>query len=208
MIKVGLTGGIGSGKSEVARLLAGHGAVVIDADRLARAVVEPGTQGLADVVAAFGPGVLAEDGSLDRAALAAVVFADPDALRRLESILHPLVGVRTRELIAAAPAGSVVVHDMALLVEKGLEPGYDLVVVVDAGEATRLTRLAARGLTEADARARMAAQVSREERLAAADVVVPNDGSLADLGRAVEALWADLVARLSAGSAGPAAPQT
>jgi dephospho-CoA kinase len=195
VLTVGLTGGIGSGKSEVARLLAARGAVVIDADRLAREVVVAGTPGFAAVVEAFGPGVVAADGSLDRPALAALVFADPVALRRLESIVHPLVGARAAELMAAAPADAVVVHDVPLLVENGLEEGYDVVVVVDADDETRLTRLAARGLSGTDARARMAAQASRADRLAAADVVVPNDGSRTDLASAVDALWGELVDR-------------
>ncbi len=195
VLTVGLTGGIGSGKSEVARLLAARGAVVIDADRLAREVVVAGTPGFAAVVDAFGPGVVAADGSLDRPALAALVFADPVALRRLESIVHPLVGARAAALMAAAPADAVVVYDVPLLVENGLGEGYDVVVVVDADDETRRTRLAARGLSGTDARARMAAQASRADRLAAADVVVPNDGSRTDLARAVDALWAQLVDR-------------
>ena len=195
MLTVGLTGGIGSGKSEVARLLAAHGAVVIDADRLARAVVAAGTPGFAAVVDAFGPSVVAAEGSLDRPALAAVVFADSVALRRLEAIVHPLVGARAAELMAAAPANAVVVYDVPLLVENGLQEGYDVVVVVDAEDETRLTRLAARGLSEADVRARMAAQASRADRLAAADVVVANDGSRTELAHAIEALWAQLVDR-------------
>ena len=212
MIKVGLTGGIGSGKSAVAALLAAHGAVVVDADQLAREVVEPGTPGLAAVVAAFGPQVLCPDGSLDRAALAARVFsaagsAGSDADRALlESIIHPLVGARAAELIAAAAASErtqgaadlVVVYDMPLLVESGLEHGYDVVVVVDAAESTRLARLALRGLPQQEARDRMAAQASREERLAAADIVVDNDGSTADLERAVDAVWASLLGRATA----------
>ncbi len=215
MIKVGLTGGIGSGKSAVAALLAAHGAVVVDADRLAREVVEPGTPGLAQVVAAFGPRVLRHDGTLDRAALAARVFsaagsagtAGTDADRALlESIIHPLVGARAEELIAAAAAseeseraaGLVVVYDVPLLVENGLAHGYDVVVVVDAAESTRLARLELRGLPEQEARDRMAAQASREERLTAADMVVDNDGSAADLESAVDALWAELLRRAMA----------
>lgn len=195
VLTVGLTGGIGSGKSEVARLLAARGAVVIDADQLAREVVVAGTPGFAAVVDAFGPGVVAADGSLDRPALAALVFADPVALRRLESIVHPLVGARAAELMAASPQDAVVVYDVPLLVENGLEERYDVVVVVDADDETRLTRLAARGLSGTDARARMAAQASRADRLAAADVVVANDGSRTDLARAVDALWGQLVDR-------------
>jgi dephospho-CoA kinase len=191
---VGLTGGIGSGKSEVARLLAAHGAVVIDADQLAREVVEPGTPGLAQVVAAFGPDVLGPDGRLDRKALAARVFSDGAALARLNAIVHPLVAERGAELVAEAPVEAVVVHDVPLLVENGLEDAYDLVVVVDAPEEARLARLAARGLTDEDARARMAAQASSEERLAAADYLVVNDGDLVDLRVRVDELWRNLLA--------------
>jgi dephospho-CoA kinase len=191
---VGLTGGIGSGKSEVARLLAAHGAVVIDADQLAREVVEPGTPGLAQVVAAFGADVLGPDGRLDRKALAARVFSDGAALARLNAIVHPLVAERGAELVAEAPVEAVVVHDVPLLVENGLEDAYDLVVVVDAPEEARLARLAARGLTDEDARARMAAQAPREERLAAADYLVVNDGDLVDLRVRVDELWRNLLA--------------
>jgi dephospho-CoA kinase len=198
VLTVGLTGGIGSGKSEVAGLLAAQGAVIVDADRLAREVVEPGTPGYEEVVREFGAGVVGPDGALDRSALASRVFADAAALRRLEAIVHPFVSARATELMAAAPPGSVVVYDVPLLVENGLEDGYDLVVVVDAEESTRLARLAARGLSPSDARARMAAQATREERLAAADFVVPNDGSLAELRDAVSALWAELLLRLTA----------
>jgi dephospho-CoA kinase len=190
---VGLTGGIGSGKSEVARLLAAHGAVVVDADALARDAVAPGTAGLAAVVAEFGPDVLAEDGSLDRARLGRVVFADPALRAALEAIVHPFVGRRSAELVAAAPPDAVVVYDVPLLVENDLQDGYDVVVVVDASEETRLRRLVVgRGMPEADARARMAAQSGRQERLAAADVVVPNDGDLDALRLAVDELWAQL----------------
>jgi dephospho-CoA kinase len=195
VLTVGLTGGIGSGKSEVARLLAARGAVVVDADALAREVVEPGTPGLAAVVAEFGPALVDAGGALDRAALGRLVFADPDALRRLEAIVHPLVGERAAELMAAAAHGSVVVYDVPLLVENGLGPGYDVVVVVDAADDVRLARLAVRGLAEADARARMANQATRDDRLAAADLVIRNDGSLADLAAQVDALWADLSRR-------------
>jgi dephospho-CoA kinase len=193
VLRVGLTGGIGSGKSEVARMLAAHGALVIDADRLAREVVEPGTPGFARVVEAFGPDVVAPDGRLDRKALAALVFSDAGELARLNAIVHPLVGDLTVELVAEAPADSVVVHDVPLLVENGLEGAYDLVVVVDAPEDVRLARLVARGLTEQDALARMAAQASTEERLAAADYLVENDAGLADLRAQVDHLWRNLL---------------
>ncbi|NBE54328.1 dephospho-CoA kinase [Streptomyces boluensis] len=201
MLKVGLTGGIGAGKSEVSRLLVSYGAVLIDADRIAREVVEPGTPGLAAVVEAFGPDILAPDGSLDRPRLGAVVFADPERLATLNSIVHPLVGARSAELEAAAGADSVVVHDVPLLAENGLAPLYDLVVVVDAAPATQLDRLVRlRGTTEEDARARMAAQATREKRLEIADIVIDNDGPLDALAPQVRTVWEDLVRRAADGS--------
>lgn len=196
---VGLTGPIGAGKSEVTRLLDGHGAVVVDADVVAREVVEPGTPGHAAVAAAFADvagGVLRADGALDRDALAAVVFADASRREELNALVHPLVRARMAELSAAAPEGSVVVHDIPLLVETGLAAAYPVVVVVDASEATRVRRLVeSRGMTEEQARARSAAQASREERLAAADHVVTNDGDLPALREQVAALWRTLCDR-------------
>ena len=193
MLKVGLTGGIGSGKSEVSRLLASYGAVVVDADAIAREVVAPGTPGLRQVVAEFGPDVLGPDGTLDRPRLGALVFADEGARRRLEAIVHPLVRQRSQELMDAAPGDAVVVYDVPLLVENDLGAGFDVVVVVDAPEETRLARLLARrGMREDEARARIAAQAGRDQRLAAADVVLDNAGSLHDLGARVRALWEDL----------------
>ncbi|GAB2871965.1 dephospho-CoA kinase [Streptomyces mayteni] len=190
MRTVGLTGGIGAGKSEAVRLLAAHGAVIVDADLIAREVVAPGTPGLAAVVAEFGPEVLTPDGALDRPRLGAVVFADESRLRALNAIVHPLVAARSAELQAAAAPDAVVVHDVPLLAENRLQDRYDLVIVVDASTETRLDRLLRRrGMTEADARARMAAQASREERLAIADFVLDNDGSLVDLERQVDELW-------------------
>jgi len=203
MLKVGLTGGIGAGKSEVSRLLVEHGAVLIDADRIAREVVAPGTPGLAAVVQAFGEEVLAEDGGLDRPKLGSIVFADPDRLAVLNSIVHPLVGARSRELESAAAEDAVVVHDVPLLAENSLAPLYDLVVVVDASPDTQLDRLVRlRGMTEQDARARMAAQATREKRLEIADIVIDNDVPLDDLRRRVREVWGDLVrrARASQGS--------
>jgi dephospho-CoA kinase len=189
---VGLTGGIGAGKSEVARRLAELGAIVIDSDRLAREVVEPGTEGLAEVVAAFGPEVLGPDGALDRPALGRRVFGDEAARRRLEAIIHPRVRARSAELIAAAPPDAVVVNDIPLLVESGVGAGFDVVVVVAASEETRLRRLArSRGMSADEARSRMAAQATDEQRRAAADVVLDNDGSLEDLRAAVDRLWYD-----------------
>jgi dephospho-CoA kinase len=198
VLRIGLTGGIGSGKSTVSQLLVQRGAVLIDADLLAREVVEPGTPGLAAVVDAFGGYVLAADGSLDRPALAAVVFADPEARRRLDGIVHPLVRQRAAELVAAAPADAVVVQDVPLLVETGQASAFDLVLVVEADAGSRVGRLVERGLTEADARARIAAQATREQRRAAADVVIDNDGDLAGLQTQVDRLWADLRRRSAA----------
>lgn len=193
-MKVGLTGGIGSGKSEVSRRLFELGALVIDADRIAREVVEPGTVGLARVVAAFGPQVLREDGTLNREKLGSIVFPDPEALRRLNAIVHPLVGERVAAIQEAAPAGAIVVYDVPLLVENGLAEMYDVVIVVDAAEEIRLDRLVRlRGMAEEDAKARIAAQASREERLRAADIVIPNEGSLEELGERVTRVWERLV---------------
>jgi dephospho-CoA kinase len=190
VITVGLTGGIGAGKSEVARLLAAHGAVVVDADELAREAVAPGTPGLAAVVAEFGPEVLAVDGSLDRAALGEIVFSDPHRRAALEKIVHPYVGRRSAQLMAAAPADAVVVYDVPLLVENRLQDAYDVVVVVEADDDVRLERLAeSRGMTESDARQRFAAQASREQRAEVADVIIDNAGELADLRSEVDALW-------------------
>ncbi|MGW1556104.1 dephospho-CoA kinase [Streptomyces sp. NPDC002144] len=208
MVKVGLTGGIGAGKSEVSRLLVECGAVLIDADRIAREVVEPGTPGLAAVVEAFGEDVLTADGSLDRPGLGSIVFADPDRLAVLNSIVHPLVGARSRELEQAAAEDAVVVHDVPLLAENGLAPLYDLVIVVDASPETQLDRLVRlRGMTEQDARARMAAQASREKRLEIADIVIDNDVPLEELRRRVKDVWTDLVRRARAQGGSSQQPQ-
>ncbi|WP_411084252.1 dephospho-CoA kinase [Streptomyces sp. cmx-18-6] len=199
MLKVGLTGGIGAGKSEVSRRLVDYGAVLIDSDRIAREVVEPGTPGLAAVVEEFGPDILTAEGALDRPALGAIVFADPDRLAALNAIVHPLVGARSAELEGAAGPDSVVIHDVPLLAENGLAPHYDLVVVVDASPETQLDRLVTvRGMTESDARARMAAQASREQRLAVADLVVDNDGPLDALEPQVRMVWEELLRRAAA----------
>ncbi|MFJ2156086.1 dephospho-CoA kinase [Streptomyces sp. NPDC087856] len=199
MLKVGLTGGIGAGKSEVSRLLVSHGGVLIDADRIAREVVAPGTPGLAAVVEAFGEDVLAPDGSLDRPKLGSIVFADPEKLAVLNEIVHPLVGRRSRELETAAADDSVVIHDVPLLAENALAALYDLVIVVDASPETQLDRLVRlRGMTEDDARARMAAQATREKRLAIADIVIDNDVPLEVLERRVQDVWAELVRRAHA----------
>jgi dephospho-CoA kinase len=204
MLKVGLTGGIGAGKSEVSRLLVECGAVLIDADRIAREVVAPGTPGLAAVVEAFGEEILAEDGSLDRPRLGSIVFADPAKLAILNSIVHPLVGARSRELEEAAAEDAVVVHDVPLLTENGLAPMYDVVIVVDAAPETQLDRLVRRrGMTEEDARARMAAQASREQRREVADIVIDNDVPLEELERRVKDVWAELVRRSQASRQSP-----
>ncbi|WP_089157143.1 dephospho-CoA kinase [Micromonospora sp. NBS 11-29] len=190
MLKVGLTGGIGSGKSAVASRLAGLGAVIVDSDRIAREVVAPGTEGLAEVVAAFSERVLDADGALDRAALGALVFGDETARRRLEAITHPRVRARAAELVAAAPADAVVVNDVPLLVEVGLAPTYHLVLVVQAAVPTRMARLARdRGMDPAEAERRIAAQADDARRREVADVLLTNDGTLAALHAAVDDLW-------------------
>lgn len=190
MIRIGLTGGIGSGKSAVADLLAERGAVIIDADLLAREAVAPGSEGLARVVEEFGPDVLNPDGSLDRARLGGIVFADAAARARLNAIVHPRVRELARLAEAAAEPDAVVVHVIPLLVETGQSAGFDLVVVVDVDPAVQLHRVMRRdGLDEAAAAARIAAQASREQRLAAADLVIDNSGSVAELAGRVDALW-------------------
>ncbi|MEN8653381.1 dephospho-CoA kinase [Streptomyces sp. 21So2-11] len=196
MLKVGLTGGIGAGKSEVSRMLVSYGAVLIDADKIAREVVEPGTPGLAAVVEAFGQDILAADGTLDRPKLGSIVFADTSRLATLNAIVHPLVGARSAELEGGADADAVVIHDVPLLTENALAPLYDLVVVVDASAGTQLERLVRlRGMTEDEARSRMAAQASREQRLEIADLVVNNDGPLEALEPQVRKVWAELTGR-------------
>jgi dephospho-CoA kinase len=193
---VGLTGGIGSGKSEVSRRLAALGAVLVDADAVAREVVEPGTPGLAAVVEEFGEQVLLPTGELDRERLGAIVFADDARRERLNAIVHPLVGRRMRELVEDAPADAIVVYDVPLLTENDLAGLYDLVVVVDAPveeQVRRLTEL--RGMSEEAARARIAAQATREQRRAIADRVIDNSGTLESLYAQVDDLWADLTRR-------------
>jgi dephospho-CoA kinase len=193
--RIGLTGGIASGKSTVSERLAELGAVVIDADLLAREVVRPGTPGLAAVVRQFGNDVLTGDGSLDRQALARRVFDDDDARRRLEAVIHPLVRQRTAEIEAALPRDAVVVHDIPLLVESGQDALFDAVVVIDVDEDVQRRRLRElRHMPDDEAVGRIAAQTSRERRLAAADAVIVNNGSRADLLASVDRLWQDLTA--------------
>jgi len=181
-MRVGLTGGVASGKSSVAAILRELGVVVVDADALAREVVAPGTPGLAAVVEVFGPSVLAADGSLDRAALGSVVFADPERRAALEAIVHPLVRARAAELESAAPEGAVVVHDIPLLVETGQADHFDAVLVVDVPTQVQVERAVRdRGWSEDEARSRISAQASRADRLAAATYVIDNTGTHEDL---------------------------
>jgi dephospho-CoA kinase len=189
MLRIGLTGGIGSGKSTVAARFAELGALVIDADVLAREVVEPGTPGLSAVVSRFGSAVLRPDGSLDRPALARLVFDDPEALAALNQIVHPLVAARRTELMSSAGPDAVVVSDVPLLVETGMAGDFDAVVVVEAPLDQRLARLAARGLAEDEARARIARQATDEQRRAVATVLLDNSGSREELARQVDAAW-------------------
>ncbi|MGO4494131.1 dephospho-CoA kinase, partial [Arthrobacter sp. 2YAF22_2] len=190
MLKIGLTGGIASGKSVVASRLRELGAVVVDADALAREVVEPGTPGLARVVQGFSSAILAPDGTLDRARLGALVFGNPERLAVLNGIVHPLVRERAAALTAAAPKGAVLVQDIPLLVETGQGAGFHLVVVVDAPDDVRVRRMVEhRKMTVEEARSRMAAQATREDRLAAADVVLDNSGTKDELRDAADRLW-------------------
>jgi dephospho-CoA kinase len=197
-MRVGLTGGIGSGKSEVSRRLAALGAVIIDADVAAREVVAPGTPGFKRIVATFGEGVVASDGALDRERLGAIVFADADRRAALNAIVHPLVGewMAATEQAAIESGGPdlVVVHDVPLLAENGLAKLYDRVIVVDVPPQVQLARLVnARGMAEDQARARMAAQATREQRLAIADIVIENFTTLDDLTRRVGEAWEELI---------------
>lgn len=192
MLRLGLTGGIGAGKSTVARMLAQRGAVVIDADAISRELVEPGEPALGRLVEEFGPGILREDGSLNRGALARIAFDDAAAAARLNQVMHPAIRAESERRIADAVRGgaSVVVYDMPLLVETGQQDVVDRVVVVDVPEEVQIERaVGSRGLDEADVRRRMALQASREERIACADRVIDNSGDVAATERQVEALW-------------------
>ena len=189
-MRVGLTGGVASGKSTVSRMLAELGAVVIDADQLAREVVERGTPGLAQVVAEFGEELLTPDGDLDRPAMGRLVFADEKKRKRLESIVHPLVFERYAEIEGSAPSDAVVVHDIPLLAESGRADTFDEVVVVDVPPEVQVARMVRdRGWTEEEARSRIAAQTTREQRLAIATIVVDNSGTLDDLRARVAEVW-------------------
>lgn len=196
MLRVGLTGGIGSGKSAVADLLAAHGAVIIDADQLAREVVEPGTAGLEAVAAEFGPGVLTSDGRLDRAAMAGVIFADPQARARLEGIIHPAVRQLAVQRERVAGPDAIVVHVIPLLIETGQSETFDVLVVVDVDPALQRARIQQRdGLSDDEITARLTAQVDRGSRLQVADEVIDNGGDRDALAAQVAALWGRLCTR-------------
>lgn len=193
MIKVGLTGGIGSGKSTVAAMLAERGAVIIDADQIARELVEPGEPALDALVEAFGPDILQPDGSLSRARLAATAFGDPERTASLNAIMHPLIRAEGERRIQSAPAADVVVYDMPLLVETGQQDLVDLVVVIDVPEELQVARaVGLRGLEEPDVRRRMEVQASRQVRLASADVIIDNSGAPSETREAVAQLWQHL----------------
>jgi dephospho-CoA kinase len=190
MLNVGLTGGIAAGKSAVAALLVKHGAVLIDADAIARAVVEPGTPGLAAVVAAFGQDILTPVGALDRPALGTLIFSDNAARLKLNSIVHPLVRAQAEKLRADAVEQAVIVQDIPLLVESGQAGNFDLVIVVAAPLEQRLQRMVHdRGMSVEDAKARIAAQATDEERAAVADIVITNSGTLEELQQRVDSVW-------------------
>jgi dephospho-CoA kinase len=195
---VGLTGGVASGKSTVAAMLRDLGATVVDADVLAREVVEPGTPGLDAVVAEFGREVLGPHGQLDRARLGAIVFADPSRREALEAIVHPLVRARAHEIEGATPPGVLVVQDIPLLVETGQAPDFEVVVVVDVPEDVQVARAVSdRGWSEDEARARISAQATRQERLDAATHVIDNSGTLEDLRRRTAEVFGELTGSVS-----------
>ncbi len=197
MLLVGLTGGIGAGKSTVANLLAQHGAVIVDADEVARAIVEPGQPALAKLVDRFGPEILDADGRLDRAAVAKVAFADDASRRDLEAITHPAINDEFSRRVAASPSDAIVVLDVPLLVEspQARKRPYQTVIVVEAPREVRLARLEARGVDRADAEARMAAQAADEERRKLATYVLDNGGDHAELERKIDEIWSDLERR-------------
>jgi dephospho-CoA kinase len=195
---VGLTGGIGSGKSTVARMLVERGAVVVDADQIAREVVEPGQPALAALVEAFGPEILRPDGSLDRTELAARAFVSDETRKQLEAITHPAIGEEFLRRVAAAPADGIVVHDVPLLVESTRGYDYGAVIVVEAPKELRLLRLEARGVSRADAERRMALQAGDEDRRKVATWVIDNGADLNHLQRQIRAIWPQLQARAKA----------
>ena len=189
MIRIGLTGGIGAGKSTVSAAFSECGGIIVDGDVISREVVEPGTEGLSALVEAFGEDILLPDGALNRSALAAKAFVDDDRRKTLNSIVHPLVALRREEIIAAVSEDAVVVEDIPLLVETGMAPMFPLVVVVHADQETRVDRLIKRGMGEADARARIAAQASEEQRRSIADVLLDNSGSPGELVERARDIW-------------------
>lgn len=197
---IGLTGGIASGKSVVAARLAEHGAVVVDADRIAREVVEPGTPALSRIAEEFGGEVIASDGSLDRQALGALIFASPEKREALNAITHPAVGIRSKELFRAAAAAdpdAIVVYDVPLLVDAGRTDEFDLIVVVNASTETRIARMMQlRGMTRDEAMHRINSQATNTERLAIADVVIDSNGTLEQTREQADALWEKLSARV------------
>jgi dephospho-CoA kinase len=189
MLRIGLTGGIGAGKSTVSAAFNECGGIIVDGDVIAREVVEPGSEGLSALVDAFGADILLPDGALNRPALAAKAFVDDEQRAKLNGIVHPLVGKRREEIIAAVSDDAVVVEDIPLLVETGMAPMFPLVVVVHADEETRVARLIKRGMDEADARARIAAQAPEEQRRAIADVLLDNSGSQGALVERARDIW-------------------
>jgi len=190
--RIGLTGGIGSGKSTVASMLAAKGAVIIDADQISREIVEPGTPALAEIVTVFGTGVLREDGTLNRGELARLAFADKNLTKRLNAIMHPRISAESAARIAAAPDGSIVIYDMPLLIETKQDSAVDYIIVVDVPVETQRERAIKRGLEAEDVDRRIEAQATRQQRLDVADVVIDNSGSLARTQEQVELVWRSL----------------